>query len=329
MIKENIIKGLKITIGVVAAILLAGLLNLEFQATAVTVFIVAMLSSKKQSLKFSGTLLLAAVFSLGLASALFVLLGFSLPVFALYVLIFTLTMHKFDAKSAIITNIVLVMHLYTIETISFPILLNQLALMLVGISVSFVINIFDLDIEAELLDYCEQVEVLFDSIYRNMGERLSSEGGADKINEKLEKLDRVLNQAKKRSYDYLHSFYLEYNDYYLEYFNMRNQQYQTVVAMQKYTRLDFLDQTEVKLLRDFTDRFAGTTRNLTTSQAEKESLDAIKHHFIYLADLPTTNMQLRNRVALHQYLYALDNLVKLELNFIDRYKKNHRSLQTK
>ena len=58
MIKENIIKGLKITIGVVAAILLAGLLNLEFQATAVTVFIVAMLSSKKQSLKFSGTLLL-------------------------------------------------------------------------------------------------------------------------------------------------------------------------------------------------------------------------------------------------------------------------------
>lgn len=319
MIKENIIKGLKITFGVVAAILLARVFDLEFQTTAVTVFIVAMLSSKKQSLKLSGTLLLAAVFSLGLASLLFISLGFSLPVFAIYILIFTFFMYKFDTKSAIITNVVLVMQLYSIETISLPLLLNQFALMLIGISVSFIMNIITPDIEAELLEYCKQVEVMFDSIYRNMGERLHNEAGVDLINEELEELDRVLSQAKKRSYDYLQSFYLEYNDYYLEYFNMRNQQYQTVVSMQKFTKLDFLDQTEVKLLRDFTDKFAATTRNLNTSEKEKESLETIKYHFIYLADLPTTNKQLQNRVALHQYLYALDNLVKLELHFISNH----------
>ncbi|NLC26642.1 MAG: hypothetical protein GX777_08500, partial [Fastidiosipila sp.] len=70
-----------------------------------------------------------------------------------------------------------------------------------------------------------------------------------------------------------------------------------------------------------TDEFADKTRTLKTSRLDKENLEKIKHHFIYLADLPTTNKQLRNRVALHQYLYALDNLVDLELQFIENYEK--------
>lgn len=324
MIKENIIKGVKMAIGVVAAISLARVSNLEFYTTAATVLIVAMLSSKKQSLKLSGILLLAAVFSLGLASVLFLLLGFSLPVFALYIFIFTFFMYKFDTKSAIITNVVLVMQIYSLETVSFPILLNQMALMLIGVSVAFVMNIITVDIEAELLEYCRQVENLFDSIYRNMGKRLNNEAEADVINEDLKKLDQLLKQAKKRSYDYLQSFYLEYNDYYLEYFNMRSQQYYTVMRMQKFMKQDFLDQTEVRLLRGFTDQFADTTRELNTSKLEKERLEEIKYHFIYLAELPGTNKQLQNRVALHQYLYSLENLLELELNFISKYKNSSR-----
>lgn len=321
MTKEQIIKSLKIAVGIIVAILLAKVLNLEFHTTAATVFIVVMLSTKKQSLKLSGTLLLAAIFSLGFASLLFTVFGFSLFVFAIYILIFTFLMYKLDTKSAIIINIVLVMQIYSLETISLPILLNQLALMFIGLSVSFILNIFTLDIENELLEYRKEVETLFHSIYRNMGKCLNNERGGDIVKRDLKKLDEILSQAKSRSYDYLHSFYLEHNDYYVEYFAMRRQQYQTVTSMQKFIKLKFLDQTELQLLRGFTDDFAENTRKLNTSELEKERLDEIKYHFIYLAELPATNKQLQNRVALHQYLYGLENLVELELHFIENYEK--------
>ncbi|HHX30820.1 MAG TPA: hypothetical protein GX720_06305 [Clostridiaceae bacterium] len=325
MTKENIINGIKLTVGVLAALFLANLLKLEFQISAATVYVVAMLSTKKQSLKLSGTLLLAALFSLGLASILFFLLGFIWPALALYVLLFTYSMYRFDTRSAIITNMVLVLQLYTIETVAWAALFNQLLLMLIGLSLSFVINFFTIDIEAELLEYRRQAESLFRSIYRNMGKRLNNEAGADFAEDDLQDLDRLLTLARKRSYDYLHSFYLEDHDYYVEYFAMRRQQYERVAAMQKFTELKFLDQTEVRLLSSFTDRFADTSSTLTSSESNREHLEEIKHHFIYLAELPRTNIQLQNRVALHQYLYGLDHLVKLELDFINRYENRRRA----
>ncbi|NLC26184.1 MAG: aromatic acid exporter family protein [Fastidiosipila sp.] len=321
MTKEKILNSFKIAVGVLVAILLAKLINLEFHTTAATAFIVVMLSSKRQSLKLSGTLLLAAIFSLGLASLLFSVFGFSLYVFAIYILIFTLLMYKLDTKAAIIINVVLVMQIYSLRTISLSILANQLALMFIGLAISFVLNIFTLDIEDELLEYRKKVESLFESIYRNMGKSLNNESKKETVKSELEELDQILAQAKSRSYDYLHSFYLEHNDYYVEYFALRRQQFRTVVSMQKFTKQKFLDQTEVQLLRGFTDEFADKTRTLKTSRLDKENLEKIKHHFIYLADLPATNKQLRNRVALHQYLYALDNLVDLELQFIENYEK--------
>lgn len=125
MLKEQIVTSLKMTIGVVIAILLAKALNLEFYSSVTTVVIVTMLSTKKQSIKLSIKLLLASIFSLGLAYVLFSLFGFSLNVFAIYILIFTFSMFRFDNKSSIIKNVLLVIQIYSLKDVSFSILLNQ------------------------------------------------------------------------------------------------------------------------------------------------------------------------------------------------------------
>ena len=321
MLKEIFIKSLKIAAAIVVAILLAKVLNLEFYSSVATIVIVSMLSTKKQSIKLAGTLFLAAILSLGLACFLFTVFGFSLVAFAIYIFIFTFLMYRFDTKSAIITNVVLVMQIYSLEAITFSILLNQLGLMFIGLSVSIIFNLFTFDIENELMEYQKQTETLFNSIFQNMGRCLNNQCEREIVKGELDELDKILSKGKTRAYDYLNSFYLEHNDYYIEYFDMRRQQYQTVVSMQKFTKLKFLDQTEVKLLSDFTDSFVNNTRKLNACELQKEKLEQIKHHFTYLANLPTTNIQLQNRVSLHQYLYGLVNIVELEMHFIESYEK--------
>lgn len=321
MVKEQIIISLKMAIGVVVATLLTKALNMEFSSSAATIVIISMLSTKKQSIKLAGTLILAAILSLGLASFLFTIFGYSLGVFAVYILIFAFLMYRFDTKSAIITNVVLVMQIYSLEAISLSILLNQLGLMLIGLSVALVFNIFTLDFESELIEYQKQAETLFNSIFQNMGRCLNNQCGKEMVKEELKELDKVLSKARTRSYEYFNSFYIKQNNYYIEYFTMRRQQYQTVVSMQEFIKLKFLDQTEVKLLSDFTDHFVNNTRILNACQVQIKRLDEIKYHFTHVAELPTTNIQLQNRIALHQYLYGLVNLVELKMNFIENYEK--------
>ncbi|NLL81242.1 MAG: aromatic acid exporter family protein [Tissierellia bacterium] len=322
MLREQIIMSLKTTIGVVFAILIAKALKMEFYSSVATIVVVSMLSDKKQSIKLAATRLLAAIVSLGISSLLFTIFGFSLGVFGLYILIFTFLMYKFNTEIAIVLNIVLVMHIYSLEEISLPILLNEFGLMFLGILVALVINFFILDIEKELIEYQKQTENLFDSIFKNMGKCLINEHQAELMVGQLVELDEILSKGKARAYKYMNSYYIQQNNYYVEYFIMRKQQYYTVRTMQKFIKLKFLKQKEVELLKNFTENIVNNTKILNACESQMIILEEIKHHFTHVAELPPTHDQLQNRIALHQYLYSLEDLVSVKMRFVKEYEKN-------
>lgn len=325
MLKEHILNSLKITIGVAIAILLAKALKMEFYTSVGTIVIVTMLPAKKQSIKLAATRLLAAIVSLALSSVLFIVFGFSLAVFTVYILIFTLLMHIFDMKLAIVLNVVLVLHIYSLQELSFSILLNEFGLMFLAISVALIINVFILDIEDELIEYQKKAESLFQSIFNNMGKRLENQCKAEVIRDELDQLDELLSKSEVRAYKYMNNYYLQENNYYVEYFSMRRQQYYTVELMQKFLKLNFLLETEVKLLKDFTDNFVNNTKVLDTCVDQIKILEGIKYHFTYLADLPSTLNQLQNRIALHQYLYSLEDLISVKMRFIEKHERKKES----
>lgn len=321
MLKEQIVKSLKITIGVLVAILIAQALKMEFYMSVGTIVIVSMLSSKRQSIKLAATRLFAAVISLALASLLFTIFGYSLAVFALYILIFTFLMYLRDTKTAIVLNVVLVMHIYSLESITIPILINEFGLMFLGVIVALVFNAFILDIEDELIRFQKTAEDLIDKILKNMGNCLVNECETDLVESQLDELDILLSKGKARAYKHMNSYYLAENNYYVEYFIMRKQQYYTIKRMQNFLKLKFLKQTEVKLLKDFTDNFVNNTNVLGTCQKQIETLDQIYYYFTNKSELPSSHDQLENRIALHQYLYSLEDLVRVKLRFIENHEK--------
>lgn len=321
MLKEHFVNSLKITIGVVIGTLLAKAFHMEFYTSVATIIIVSMLSAKKQSIKLALTRLLAALFSLALSTLLFTALGFTFPVFAIYILIFTFLMYKFDSKVAIVLNVVSVMHIYSLQEVSFAILVNEFELMFLGILVALVINSFILDIEDELIEYRKRVEYLLNNILNNMGRCLENECRTDEVSKDLDELDELLVKAKQRSYKHMNNYYVQANNYYVEYFSMRRKQYYTARYMENFIKLKFLEKKEVSLLKDFTDNLLNNTKELETCEAQTKKIDEIKYHFTNEAVLPPTLAQLQNRIALHQYLYSLQDLVLVKKRFIERYEK--------
>ena len=78
---------------------------------------------------------------------------------------------------------------------------------------------------------------------------------------------------------------------------------------------------EVQLLKDFTDNFVNNTKVLNACVSQIKTLEDIKYHFTYLAELPSTQNQLQNRIALHQYLYSLEDLISVKMRFIEKHEK--------
>ena len=321
-LKEQVIISLKMAVGVIVATLLAKSLGLDFYNTVTTIVIVTILSAKKQSIKLSATLILAAIYSLGLASLLFTVFGFSLGIFGVYIFTFVLTMYIFDTTSAIITNVVLVMQIYLLGEVSISIFLNQFILMFLGLSVALIFNLITLDIESELIEYQKMVEDLFKSIFLNMGRCLNDECQSENLERELKELDGLLSKGRTRSYVYLNSFYFEQNNYYIEYFIMRRQQYNIVLTMQEFIKLSFLNRTEVKLLRGFTDNLSDDSLLINTCEIQMKQLNEIEYHFTHIAEIPATKKQLQNRIALHRYLYGLLNLVEFKMDFVNTFSKD-------
>lgn len=321
MTREHILESSKITIGVVIGVLIAKVLNMQFYTSVATIVIVSMLSAKKQSIKLASARLFAAIIALALSSVLFTVLGFSFPVFILFILIFTYLMFKLDTKVAIVLNVVLVMHVYSLKEISYAILLNEFGLMFLGILVALIVNSFTFDIEDELIEYKDKVETLFNSIFNNMGKCLDNQCKSDLLKKELDELDQMLSKSKKRAYDYMNNYYIQENNYYVEYFGMRRQQYHTVRVMQKFLVSSFFEEKEVLMLKNFTDNFINNTKVLNMCESQIEKLNEIKHHFTYEAQIPENHQQLQHRIALHQYLYSLEELVKVKMRFINRYEK--------
>ena len=141
------------------------------------------------------------------------------------------------------------------------------------------------------------------------------------IKDELDQLYELLLIGKIRAFNYMNNYYIQENNYYVEYFSMRKQQYFTVKLMQKFIKLKFLEKKEVKLLKDFTDNFVNNTKLLNTCESQIKILEDIKYHFSYEAELPPTQSQLQNRIALHQYLYSLVDLVSVKMRFIENFEK--------
>lgn len=321
MTKEFAIQSIKITIGVVIAVTLAKLLNMQFYTSVSTIVIVSMLSAKKQSIGLAGTRILAAIVSLLLATILFSILGFSFPVFMLYILIFTFLMYKFDMKVAIVLNVVLIMHIQSLGQITIPILFNEFGLMLLGILVALITNFFIVNIEDELISYQMEVDVLFNSVFKNMGRCLNHQCTADVVEAELSELDRILTRSEERASQYMNNYYIRNNNYYDAYFRMRRRQYYIVKRMQKFLQLKFLQQKEVELLKNFTDDFVNNTKILDTCETQLKIIGEIKHHFTYEASLPASHDKLQKRIALHQYLYSLEDLVSVKMRFINKFER--------
>ena len=139
--KELLLKSIKIALAALISIAIAGELGLKYSATAGIITVLSIQNTKKETFRSALNRALAFACALVLSAAAFAILGFTLPAFAVYLLLFALLCLNMGWAEAISMDSVLITHFLTEQNMAPATILNEVLLFLIGVSLGILVNL--------------------------------------------------------------------------------------------------------------------------------------------------------------------------------------------
>lgn len=317
--KTIIYRSIKITLGVIVAILIAQFLKLDYALSAGVITLLTMLDIKRQSLLIAFKRIYTALLGLALAAVLFTLFHFSIWSLGLFLIIYIPIVLLLNASVGLVVNTVLITHLFSQNVITVNGLVNEILLMLIGIMIALIINLHMPTRSGEIILLQRKLEEQLKAFLKTMSYNLQNHCEINGYHVTLEELKRSIDEGRDLSIALINSYYLKENPYYLAYFDMRKQQYGRLKYMQEHCNKVFITQKEATILSDFTMDLANVIHEYNTGEILLKDLEALKGYFKE-SELPKTREEFENRATLYQYLGDLEEFILIKIRFVESLK---------
>ncbi|MCH5584486.1 aromatic acid exporter family protein [Shimazuella sp. AN120528] len=301
---------LKTAIGAGISIALAQAFQLTFYASAGTVTMLCIQRTRKKSYEIAWQRFLACLIGLSVAAAIFSLLGYNTWAITIILLISIPLMIRLKAKESVIASSVFIFHLYVMKHITWQLVINEIALMIIGITVGLLLNLFMPSADQELRRYQQKIEENFRIIFHEMA-RYLREGDHDWSGMEIVETNRLLKEAKERSVHNVENRFDEEELKFYRYFQMRDKQFDVIdhliphlVSFHPYS-----DQGEK--LADFLDQLADGVHPGNTADIYLEQLKEMTEEYRNMP-LPSTEEEFHMRATLFLIMNEIRRYLKIK-----------------
>lgn len=314
----------KTAVGAILAIILAKALGLQFPYAAPIITLLTIRDTRLNTLDVVRQRFVATAISLVIANVLFFVLGFNVIAFGLYLLLFIPLADKFRSNEGISTSAVLVTHILSEGHQSAGLMVNEVALMLVGTGVAVAVNHYMPKMFRQIANDQEAIDEKFKELIKMLIERIHNDlpGGKEEellFTEVQNLLEKATAAAQRNRDNYL-MFEL---DYYTSYMEMRALEMELVASMasilDKYhfskIKADMLEE----LLRTFLDTFESYDGGVGLMEVAEMAMAEIEE-----MPLPKTRDELQGHLYLHQFLNEFHHLVEIQEQFLSRLNPESR-----
>lgn len=308
------IKTIKMGVGGTVAILLAELLKLEYASSAGIIAILSIQSTRKESVEIALRRLYAATIALAIGSMIFTCLGYHAVSFGIYLILFIPTAARCKVTEGIVPASVLVTHLLGKGQVSVALLMNEAALMLVGILTALLINIYMPSLEKHLLMEKQEIEDRMFLILSRMCQVLRGEEKELKVKEDLSELESALVRGRKKAYQYRNNSLMSEKSLYEKYFEMRYSQYQVLLYSVKHFERFYKLPVQAQKVAVLTEEAALTVRGKKRVEQAMATLAEVRHTF-QEDKLPSSRNEFENRAMLYQFLTDIEQFLYVKQQF--------------
>ena len=304
---------LKIVGATILATYLAQVLGLEFATAAGVIAILSLLDTRRATLKVAWQRLLSTLLALVLAFISFNLLGFNLWSLGFFLAIYAPLAYRWDLMVGLTPSTVLVTHLLSKASLAPQLLLNELALFVIGALVAMAFNLYMPSRSAEIKRlHIEAEDLLRDILLRFRDFLISGDGSNQGI--LIQELDGTLIQARKLVYQERHNqvFYQTHQE--VHYFDMRLAQKRILSNIAEDMNAFHCQSEEGQMLASLFEKVAG---QISKDNPATQLLEEIANYrqLFRERDLPQSREEFETRALLFQVLKDLESFIRLKVDY--------------
>jgi uncharacterized membrane protein YgaE (UPF0421/DUF939 family) len=304
---------LKTAAGTAISILFAQQFGLDNFASAGILTILCIQVTKRRSLRTAWDRFLACVLVMPFSALFFEVIAYHPIVIGVMLLFFIPTVVMLKATDGVVTSSVIVLHIYLAKNISLELFLNELGVIITGIGVALIINIYMPSVDNRLKQYQTRMEDNFKVIFCEMVKFLRT-GDSDWSGSELTETAKLIEEAKALAYLDVENHVLKEDNEYFHYFKMREKQFELIERVLPIVTSLTVTLPQGKMIAEFLEELSENIKPGNTAHIYLGKLKEMKMEFEEM-ELPKTREEFEVRAALLQLVKEMNEYLIIKSSF--------------
>ncbi len=306
----------KTALGMTLAIIIAQYLDILNFASAGILVALCIKSSRTKSYEAAFSRLIACVVGMTLSFILFELIGYEPYALGIIILLYIPLTVSLNIEEGLVTAIVIIIHCFSFGEFTYNIFFQELLLLIIGIGIALLLNLYMPSMNNELLEYKASIEKKFKSFLIQLSNRLDHDDSIDQT--LIDSLVEELKIAKTKAFIDVENHYVRNDNSFYYYFDMRENQLE--ILRHILLRID-----EIKHHSEINRKLNKRCSEFIKEMAEMVSstdYTSLRLHELYKlrlevdeADLPQSTEELNERAMLIELLHDIEAYLKIKSTF--------------
>ncbi|WP_210609694.1 aromatic acid exporter family protein [Priestia flexa] len=294
----------KTAVGTALAISIAQLIGLEFFPSAGIITILCIQNSQKKSLQSAFDRFVACSISILFSFIFFEGIAYHPAVIGLMLLFFIPLTVILKVNGGIVTSSVILLHIYSLENMTWQIVLNELGLIVVGIGVALLVNLYMPSLDKELRQYQQDIEENFHIMLKEMAIYLRTNESTWSGKE-IADTAVLLEKAKSLAFRDVENHFVRSENYYYRYFKIREKQLEILErTLPLLTSIDLVVEQRY-MIADFIEELSFSVHPGNTAKLFLLKLEQLKESFQSM-DLPKSREEFEARADLLHFVKEIE-----------------------
>ncbi|MDU2492072.1 MAG: aromatic acid exporter family protein [Clostridium celatum] len=311
----------KMSISATIALLIGNALGLQYATVGAVIAILSIQDTRKKALIISYKRIIACSMGILLSVMLYSLLGNGTLIFGLFLIVLIPLTSRLKAQEGMVPSVVLSTHFLVANNITIELIFNEVLLMIIGIGVAAIANIFMPSLEDKFKDDKEWIEEHYRIIINKMSKSLITHAVDIDEQKLINEVEQRLYASKETAYKIVNNHFFKSSSYYTDYINMRINQFDTIKRMRLHFQRFNIPVEQMNVMADFTLCVSENISEMNDCKSLLMDLEILRIEFKKM-ELPKTREEFESRAQLLQFLNDMEEFLLIKRNFFTTMK-NH------
>ena len=311
----------KMAISATIALIIGNILGLQYATVGAVIAILSIQDTRKKALIISYKRIVACSMGILLSVILYSLLGNRALIFGLFLIILIPLTSRLKVQEGMVPSVVLSTHFLVANNITIALIFNEILLMIIGIGVAAIANIFMPSLEDKFKDDKEWIEEHYRIIISKMAKSLITHTVDIDEQKLINEVEKRLYESKETAYKIVNNHFFKSSSYYTDYINMRINQFDTIKRIRLHFQRFNIPVEQMNVMAEFTLCVAENIREMNDCKSLLRDLDILRSEFKKM-ELPKTRDEFESRAQLLQFLNDMEEFLLIKRNFFTTMK-NH------